>query len=1065
MHRNENPPDDIESQMTVVSGLGGIGKTQLVREYVNQNMARYDSNVIWINGDKEESISETFKALANDTLEISTVGANGIEKNITSIVEEVYDYFSGKNVLFVYDNVESMESISKFLLLGRSEKNARPYVLVTSRVQHWHKGIAVIQLREWQPHEAIDFVSAVLDVNAQENLDVKLLVEDLQYFPLALRQATSYISYKDDTIANYRDKYAKQKKQLLDSKLFQNSASKYTETTFTTWNITMKSIEQDTELGSLAMQILNTIAYFHADNISRESLIHLADDATKGSIDRGSLGKYFIQLVVSEVFSLPAIYPTSSNDRKKPAVDKEDLLESAVSLLINYSMITSQERQTILSIHRVVQDVIQVSLKAKDEERKVLQNALRLVEKLMQRIRHTTHARSVFQHSLQYPHLVREFCELPNAILMNLITSEMKEDAPIFVNQFMEKFETILGSNHPVLGKIAYHLRYVKAYHFSRSLSINETGHRMYEELHQMRAEQFGQHDVDTLIVKFEIGQIFLRMGKVREAFTILEEANQQIELKLGVGHPQTLATEELIAVSYLQKGLYDDAWQRLNILYEKKKSLFGENSTKTLFTLNFIGRVLHLQEKYTQALEVFRKVCENNVELSCDHETRFRAMENMAHANNKLGNYEEAIKIYRDVLDRKSKALGDDHPDTLTTLADFGVILLDQWNVTEAIEVFQKICTNSVEKQENDEPTLITMKNLGLAYARLGDFVQADRVYRDILSTRIKLHGNNHPDCLMALNDIGELLLTQEKFAEALPIFEQIYENRIELDEESEIIVTSMMNIAYVHRMLENNEKSLEMYEQSHLHRTRTLGENHSETLRVSIEMAQVLEDMELYDDALIIYESIKEKEEELGEENLIVRVALKQIGLVYGRCGRYAEGLDILKTIYGKSAAAIGEDHPATLCAVIDIGILQINQKNYTDALNTFYDVYGKATKISENNEFAVIATRRLVQCYLGLENYIKSWQLYREGHSKNMVILEGSHLDNVREFIDTGIRLIKRGNCTEAFLIFMDMYKHRMSLDIADEGSIICDLKKLLNYTYNYLRSVRLIQKHLM
>ncbi|XP_037043438.1 uncharacterized protein LOC119079566 isoform X1 [Bradysia coprophila] len=555
IQRNVNSTASIESHITVVSGLGGIGKTQLVREHVTQNKSKYDNNVIWINGDREESIVDTFKLLANDILTIPIVGANGTEKNILSIVRDVYDCFCGENILVVYDNVESMESVGKFLLFGA---NTRPYFLITSRSRYWHWGIAAIHLSEWQPNEAIDFVSAIID-NARENAeDVRLLADDLQYFPLALRQATSYIFHREDTIGNYRTKYEKQKKQLLDSKLFQNSVSGYAETTFTTWNITMTSIAQDTDFGSLAIKILNTIAYFHADNISRASLIHLTDEV-KESTGR-NLGKYFIRLLVSEVFSLPTV---SQNGRKKSSpVNKEELLESAVGLLIKYSMITSQQSQTILSIHRVVQDVIKVSLKMKDEEKKVLRNALLLIEKLMKRVQHTTHAMSVFEHSMEYPELAREFCELPNTILMNLITNSLKEDAPIFVNRFVERFETILGLNHPILEKIAFQLRYVNAYNFSRSLSINETGYKMYEDLYKMRAVELGHQDVDTMMVKFEIGQIFLRMEKGHEAFSILEEVKQQMELSLGSAHPETIASEEIIAVSYKQTGLYAEALQ-----------------------------------------------------------------------------------------------------------------------------------------------------------------------------------------------------------------------------------------------------------------------------------------------------------------------------------------------------------------------------------------------------------------------------------------------------------------------------------------------------------------------
>lgn len=579
-----------------------------------------------------------------------------------------------------------------------------------------------------------------------------------------------------------------------------------------------------------------------------------------------------------------------------------------------------------------------------------------------------------------------------------------------------------------------------------------------------MRVHELGPHDVDTMMVKFEIGQIFLRMERVHEAFSILEEVNEQIELSLGSAHPETINTGEIIAISYNQSGLYAEALQRLTILYEKKKCLFGESSTKTLFTLNAIGGVLLRQQKYSEALEKFRKICEDNVELDEVHETRLRAMENMAHANNKLGKYDEAIEIYKDVLDKKTRELGESHPDTLSTLTDFGVILLDQWKLVESIEIFQKICTDSSKHEEDSETTLIAMKNMGVAFSRIGDYVQAEKIYNDVLSKRKKTLGENHPDYLVALNDIGELFSLQERFADALLIFEEIYKNQPVLGEESKIIVVGMNNIAYVHSQLGNNDKALELYKQAHSYRVRTIGENHPATMEVLLEIAGVLENMGNDTDALHIYETINEKAMELGEDNLIVRVALRQTGLAYGRSGKYAEGLQILKKIHAKSID-LGECHPATLCAIIDIGLLHIDQNNYIDALKTFYNVYEKAMKISQNNEFVVIATRRLVQSHLALGNYIQSWKLYRISYARNVLILEGSHLENVCEFIRTSVRLAERGKHYEAFLILMDIYVHRMALDIAEKDSIIGDVRKHLPILYNHVRCIQFIQKHLV
>src|SRR5205807_2258346 len=59
------------SQMTSVSGLGGIGKTELARQYIHEHSQDYNNNIIWVNAEGEATLIESFRRLAQDKLRIS----------------------------------------------------------------------------------------------------------------------------------------------------------------------------------------------------------------------------------------------------------------------------------------------------------------------------------------------------------------------------------------------------------------------------------------------------------------------------------------------------------------------------------------------------------------------------------------------------------------------------------------------------------------------------------------------------------------------------------------------------------------------------------------------------------------------------------------------------------------------------------------------------------------------------------------------------------------------------------------------------------------------------------
>ena len=52
------------SQTISISGLGGIGKSELARKYVHEYSQEYDGNVIWINAESFATIVESFQRLA-----------------------------------------------------------------------------------------------------------------------------------------------------------------------------------------------------------------------------------------------------------------------------------------------------------------------------------------------------------------------------------------------------------------------------------------------------------------------------------------------------------------------------------------------------------------------------------------------------------------------------------------------------------------------------------------------------------------------------------------------------------------------------------------------------------------------------------------------------------------------------------------------------------------------------------------------------------------------------------------------------------------------------------------
>ncbi len=311
------------SQLSI-SGLGGIGKTQLALRYAELYANDYDHNVLWINAETLENIGYSFDKLAEKT-QINTKDRYEQKKSLVDIVEAIYDYFSDRKSLFIFDNVENSYVIQDYLPKSRPGNN--PTVLITSRFNHWDNiANSVLPLNVFTEQETEELIKKSLTLQSNQDKKIRELNQLLQGLPLALQQALAYIKLRRNSNTNfsldhYIERYKEKSKELLDFNFSHYLNDPYLKTVFTTWLITLDNIKKE-PLGNEAIEILNILAYLYPDNIASEKIFYF------NHINRN----------------------LSIND-----------LDSIMQLLVNYSMINS-ENQSRYTIHRLVQQIIRLKL-------------------------------------------------------------------------------------------------------------------------------------------------------------------------------------------------------------------------------------------------------------------------------------------------------------------------------------------------------------------------------------------------------------------------------------------------------------------------------------------------------------------------------------------------------------------------------------------------------------------------------------------------------------------------------------------------------------------------------
>lgn len=102
------------SRVVLISGESGAGKSELARGYgfSERRKGTWDK-IMWIDASSNTNLSNSFRGLA-ESLGISIKSEQRRERNIKSIVADVYEYLPDTKSLFVFDDAISYKEIDNF---------------------------------------------------------------------------------------------------------------------------------------------------------------------------------------------------------------------------------------------------------------------------------------------------------------------------------------------------------------------------------------------------------------------------------------------------------------------------------------------------------------------------------------------------------------------------------------------------------------------------------------------------------------------------------------------------------------------------------------------------------------------------------------------------------------------------------------------------------------------------------------------------------------------------------------------------------------------------------------
>ena len=233
----------------------------------------------------------------------------------------------------------------------------------------------------------------------------------------------------------------------------------------------------------------------------------------------------------------------------------------------------------------------------------------------------------------------------------------------------------------------------------------------------------------------------------------------------------------------------------------------------------------------------------------------------------------------------------------------------------------------------ENYPQTLDVLNNLGLTIQKKGDPEAAEPLLRQALAGRQSVLGPEHHKTLVTMNNLSLALLSRGQLVEGRQLLERTLaiQERV-LGEHTETF-TTMNNLAQLHRQEQNYEIAEQLFRQSLEGLRRILGEDHSTTLIATGKLAKVLKEQDKFEEAEPLYRRYLEGlSTRLGDEHADTLIAMGNLAVFLRKRGDLEEAESLFRRALAGFRTTSGRDHANTLSITKALAHLLVRQNRKT-------------------------------------------------------------------------------------------------------------------------------------
>ncbi|GKZ35821.1 hypothetical protein AbraIFM66950_006619 [Aspergillus brasiliensis] len=364
------------------------------------------------------------------------------------------------------------------------------------------------------------------------------------------------------------------------------------------------------------------------------------------------------------------------------------------------------------------------------------------------------------------------------------------------------------------------------------------------------------------------------RRGRYKEAHAHVADALRVRSARLGPDHLDTIASEELLALIWINQGRYRDALDIQQRIFAKRQAIQGTEAPATVGSQKQLGDVELKLGRFNQAVTTYQNACRQS-ELALGEKNRhtLEVRHVLAEALEYQKRAVDAEDLYRHVLADKQDTLGFTHPSTIQTRIALEVLVASRTDdPSVAFSLYQRMWNLSAQTFGDTHPDTIGLLTNQAAWRKArGALTDAETLQSDAWSLSMKVLGENHPSTLMCLSNLAVIKQEQGKLADAERIHFDLRCRRTNvLGPEHPHTLSSLYHLAEIKLEQGNYVEAHGMLERVVSSQTLVFGSDHPTTLRSMSSLTHSLEGQHRYTECEQVYHDlIDRKRRVLGSDH----------------------------------------------------------------------------------------------------------------------------------------------------------------------------------------------------